>query len=76
MEQALVLVMLTSKYPTGLPDMVKDIPGVTDANFIYGPYDIYAMVKTETKEELRDIVTKIREMNGVRSTLTCHVMPS
>lgn len=68
--------MLTSKYPIGLPDMVKDIPGVTDANFIYGPYDLYEMVKTETKEELRDIVTKIREMDGVRSTLTCHVMPS
>ena len=76
MEQALGLVMLTYKYPTGLPEMVKDIPGVTDANFIYGPYDLYAMVKTEKKEELRDIVTKIREMDGVRSTLTCHVMPS
>ena len=75
MEQALVLVMLTSKYPTALPDMLKKIPGISDANFIYGPYDFYAIVKTETKEEIRDIIIQIRSMDGVKSTLTCHVMP-
>ena len=74
MEQALILATLTAKAPTGLPEMIKDIPGVTDANNIYGPYDLYAILKTETKEELRDVVTKIRSMEGVASTMTCHVM--
>lgn len=67
--------MLTSSYPTALPEMLKKIPGTLDANFIYGPYDLYAIVKTETKEKMRDIIVKIRSMDGVKSTLTCHVMP-
>ncbi len=74
MEQALILVVLTSQYPKGLPDILKKIKGVIDANFVYGPYDLYAIVKTETKAQMRDIVTKIRETQGISSTMTCHVM--
>ena len=74
MEKALILVNLTSRYPGGLPDMIKKIKGVTDAEFIYGPYDLYAVAKTGTKEEMREIVLKLREMDGIQTTLTCHIM--
>lgn len=76
MEQALVLIMLQSSYPTALPEMLKKITGISDANFIYGPYDLYAIVETETKEKMRDIIVQIRNMDGVKSTLTCNVMPT
>jgi DNA-binding Lrp family transcriptional regulator len=74
MEKALILVNLTSRYPSGLPSMLKDIKGVADAEFIYGPYDLYAVAETETKNEMREIVLKIREMDGVQTTLTCNIM--
>src|SRR3972149_1097693 len=65
MEEALILVTLHSKYPTGLTDTLKKIPGVVEAKFIYGPYDLYAIVKSENKEKLRNTVLQIRESNGV-----------
>ena len=74
MEQALVLVVLAFSYPRDMLDKIKSIPGVTDANFIYGPYDLYVMVKTETKEELRAAIIQIREIDGIRSTMTCNVV--
>jgi hypothetical protein len=73
MEKALVLVTLTSKYPKGLPETLMKVSGVIDANFIYGPYDLYAIVERDTKEQLLNTITKIREMNGIRHTMTCNV---
>lgn len=74
MEKALILACINSKAPTGLPEMIKDISGVTDAKFIYGPYDLYAIAETETKEELRAIITKILNTGGIKSTMTCRIM--
>ena len=74
MEQALVLVVLAFSYPRDMLDKIKSIPGVTDANLIYGPYDLYVMVKTETKDELREAIIQIREIEGIRSTMTCNVV--
>lgn len=74
MEQALVLVVLAFSYPRDMLDKIKSIPGVIDANFIYGPYDLYVMVKTETKDELREAIIQIREIDGIRSTMTCNVV--
>ena len=74
MEQALILVTLSYKYRKGLPDILRKIPSLTDAKFIYGTYDLYAMINAENKEKLRDIVLKIRETTGVNATLTCSVM--
>ena len=75
MDKALVLITLTLKYSSNLVEQFKDIPGVTDAALIYGPYDAYAVIETKTKEELRDSLMKIREVFGVHQTLTCNVIP-
>ena len=74
MEEALVLGALAFSFPRDLINKMKRIPGVTDANFVYGPYDFYAMVKTDTKEELRDAVAQIRSIEGVQSPMTCNVV--
>ena len=70
----MILVNLTSRYPSGIPGMIKNIKGVADAEFIYGPYDLYAIAEVETKEEMRETVLKLREMDGVQTTLTCNIM--
>jgi len=75
MDKALVLITLTLKYSSNLVEQIKDIPGVTDAALVYGPYDAYTVIEAKNKEELRDSLMKIREVFGVHQTLTCNVIP-
>ncbi|MFP3952231.1 MAG: Lrp/AsnC ligand binding domain-containing protein [Candidatus Bathyarchaeia archaeon] len=75
MDKALVLITLKLEYSTNLLENLKEIPGVIDADLIYGPYDAYTIVETDTSEELRDAVLKMREIYGVDKTLTCSVLP-
>ena len=47
---------------------------VTEAHFLYGPYDAYAMIEAETTQQIQDIIlNNIREIEGIRSTLTCFI---
>jgi DNA-binding Lrp family transcriptional regulator len=74
MEQALILMTAGSTFQRETIDKIRAIPGVTSAFFLYGSYDIYAMVKTNTRDELRNVVIKIREVEGIKSTTTCNVI--
>lgn len=75
MEKALVLITLKMEYSNNLTEQIMEIPSVIDSNLIYGPYDAYAIIESETKEGLRDAVMKIRGVFGVHATLTCSVIP-
>ena len=59
-------------------DVLKDlkkVEGVENASAVYGVYDIVAMVKAETMDKLKEIVTwRIRRLDKVRSTLTMIVV--
>lgn len=75
MEEALVLINLAYSYPAELLEKIRAIPGIVEVNLIYGPYDMFALIKTKTKLEFRDIIIKLRENEGIKSTLTCNVVP-
>lgn len=75
MDKALVLITVTQEFSSNLVEQIKDVEGVTDAALVYGPYDAYAIIETDTKEELRDSLMKIRAVFGVHQTLTCNVIP-
>jgi len=50
---------------------IKAIEGVKEAEMVYGVFDIVAKVKTETMEQLKQIVTfKIRMLANVLTTNT------
>ena len=56
---------------------VKEIPEVAEAHMVYGVYDIIARVEAETQQKLKDVViTKIRRLDKVRSTITMICMES
>jgi hypothetical protein len=74
MEQALILGKISHRVPTDIIKKFRDIQGVNEANLIFGPYDFYATIKTETKEKMGDIAFKIRSINGVLDSLTCYVV--
>ncbi len=74
MEQALILGKISHRAPRNIIEKFKKIDGVTEANLIFGPYDFYALVKTETKETMGDIALEIRSIDGVIDSLTCYVI--
>ena len=74
MEQALVLMTVEPASEKEVLDEIRAFPGVREANFIYGPYDIYLKIEADTMEKLRRLVLEeIRNIKGVRSTTTCFI---
>ena len=55
-------------------DSIEEIEGVEEAYRIWGIYDIIAVVKAETTEELKGIILHIRNVKHVLSTLTLMVV--
>ena len=54
---------------------LKKIEEVKEAHQVYGVYDIIALIETNTKEGLKNIIhSKIRRLNNIRSTLTMIVV--
>ena len=74
MEQALVLGKISHRVPSNILDNLRTIEGVKEANLIFGPYDFYVTIKTETKEKMGDIAFQIRSVDGVIDSLTCYVV--
>jgi DNA-binding Lrp family transcriptional regulator len=64
--------------PASMPEVlkkVKAVEGVQEAEMIYGVYDIVAKLKTETMDQLKQIITyNIRRINNVLTTQTLLVV--
>jgi DNA-binding Lrp family transcriptional regulator len=65
--------------PASMPEVlkkVKAVEGVEEAEMVYGVYDIVAKVRTETMDQLKQIITyNIRRLDNVRATQTLLVTP-
>ncbi|QOJ78142.1 Lrp/AsnC ligand binding domain-containing protein [Infirmifilum lucidum] len=54
---------------------LKKVPGVIEANLLYGVYDIIVKIVGKDDKEVREVVlTRIRMLPGVRRTLTMPVV--
>ncbi|MBT3283673.1 Lrp/AsnC ligand binding domain-containing protein [Candidatus Bathyarchaeota archaeon] len=72
MTQALVLLLVDPKIESSVLTEIRATPGVLEANYIYGPYDIYVKIEGDTKESIRNLIfDKIRGLYGIQSTTTC-----
>jgi DNA-binding Lrp family transcriptional regulator len=74
MEQALILVVLAPSFRNETLEKIRKIPGVVMAHLLYGPYDLFATIKAKDIEEMRAAVIKVRETEGIKSTITCNVI--
>ena len=55
----------------GLLQKLKEMESVSEAYIVYGFYDLLAVLKAESSEEIKDIVqSKIRKFENVTSTVT------
>lgn len=54
---------------------LRGLKGVVSVDTVTGPYDIIAVVKGETLNEIGDLVTgKIHPVPGISRTVTCLVI--
>jgi hypothetical protein len=74
MEQALVLVVLAPSFKSETLEKIRKITGVEMAHLLYGPYDLFAKIKVDSLNEMRAAVIKIRETDGIKSTITCNII--
>ena len=53
---------------------LKKLANVREVYPVYGVYDIVVKVEAETMDQLREVVSRIRKLNKVKSSLTMTVM--
>lgn len=77
MPSAFVLINTELGLENELLKELKKLPYVKEAHTVYGVYDIVAKVEAETMEKLKEmVISKVRHLDKVRSTLTMIVMDS
>jgi DNA-binding Lrp family transcriptional regulator len=74
MNKALVLLTLETSSERKVLDELKNLEGVVEAHFLYGPYDAYVLIEAKDSSVLHDLVIdQIRTIEGINSTMTCFV---
>jgi len=72
--KALILIRVEPFVEKALVGELEAIEGVTEAHFIYGPYDVYCILDCPNYDALNDLVMyNIRGINGIKSTTTCYL---
>ena len=75
MPMAYVLITTESGSIKSVLESLKKMDYVKETYMVYGVYDILAVVKAKTMDELREVVTwNLRSLDNVRSTLTMIVV--
>ena len=74
MDKALVLLTLEPKSERAVLDKLRQLKVVTEAHFLYGPYDAYVLIEGKTSADLHDLVIDhVRQIEGIVSTMTCFI---
>ncbi|MGH1566970.1 MAG: Lrp/AsnC ligand binding domain-containing protein [Nitrosopumilus sp.] len=75
MEKAFMLISCESGEEQSLYSQLKEIPEVKTCMITYGSYDVVAEFVTDTPAQMNEIiVTKIRKLQKIRSTVTLRAM--
>jgi DNA-binding Lrp family transcriptional regulator len=54
---------------------LRDVPGVSEAASVTGPYDVIVRVEARNIDELgRLVVSRVQAVGGVARTMTCPVI--
>ena len=70
--KAFVLIETVVGKTKGVVDKIRQLDGVKSADFVTGPYDVIAIVESESLNDIGDLVTgKIHPVGGISRTVTC-----
>ena len=75
MVQAYILIQTEVGKAAAVASSIAEIPGVTQAEDVTGPYDVIARVESHTVDDLgRLVIARIQDVAGITRTLTCTVV--
>lgn len=75
MAKAFVLINAETGSEKDVVEKVKTLKNVKEAYFVFGVYDVIAVVEAPNVDELRNTVhNKMRQVKGIRSTCTMVVI--
>jgi DNA-binding Lrp family transcriptional regulator len=73
--QAYILIQTEVGKAAQVAKQVRDIPGVTEAEDVTGPYDVIVRAEAKNVDELgKLVVARIQGVDGITRTLTCPVV--
>jgi len=71
MPSAVILLSVDASQTTRIAESIADLAGVTEVYSVAGNFDIVAIVRVATNEELADLVTdRIRPIPGIVNSQT------
>jgi DNA-binding Lrp family transcriptional regulator len=71
MVTAIVLLDVDRDQINPVAERLAELPGVTEVYSVAGRYDLAAIIRTRTNDELADVITtQIRQVAGIRDTET------
>jgi DNA-binding Lrp family transcriptional regulator len=75
MVAAYILIETEAGQATAVAAALADVPGVTEADSVAGPYDVIARAQARNVDELgKLVVSRLQEVSGVQRTLTCPIV--
>jgi DNA-binding Lrp family transcriptional regulator len=73
--QAYILIQTEVGKAAAVASTIAEIPGVTQAEDVTGPYDVIVRAEANNVDELgKLVVAKIQAVAGITRTLTCPVV--
>ena len=73
--QAYILIQTEVGRAADVARAIAEIPGVTLAEDVTGPYDVIVRAEARNVDELgKLVVAKVQAVNGITRTLTCPVV--
>ncbi|HIH89128.1 TPA: Lrp/AsnC family transcriptional regulator [Candidatus Bathyarchaeota archaeon] len=74
MNSVLVLITVEPTKEVEVLNHLQKLKLVTESHLLYGPYDLYAKAEAKTTAELeRLVMNDIRNIKGIKSTMTCFI---
>jgi DNA-binding Lrp family transcriptional regulator len=73
--QAYILIQTENGQAAAVATEISQIPGVTSAEDVTGPYDVIVRAEARNVDELgKLVVAKVQTLDGITRTLTCPVV--
>jgi DNA-binding Lrp family transcriptional regulator len=71
MAKAYVLITTENGKEKEVLEKIEELSNLTEAHLVYGPYDLIAMLETNSMEKLKNTISwEIRQLPQIRSTIS------
>jgi DNA-binding Lrp family transcriptional regulator len=73
--QAFILIQTEVGQAAAVANAIAELPGVTSAEDVTGPYDVIVRAEADSVDELgKLVVARVQGVAGITRTLTCPVI--